>query len=234
MIMFSNGVKAEAVIFDFDGVIVDTEPLHYKSFQRVLAPVGLDFSWQEYVETYIGFDDRDAFREAFRSNNKLLTQEELHSLISQKAAVFQDVIRDGVAAYPGVIKLIQQLRAANIPLAICSGALRSDIDPILDLLNLKDSFDTIVSADDVTTSKPDPECYQLAFDNLISCNKSSFSKDLTIAIEDTPTGIKAAKQAGLNVCAVSNSYSADLLTDASFTVSSLENLMNVKTHDVCK
>ncbi|MSN27470.1 MAG: HAD-IA family hydrolase [Geobacter sp.] len=227
--MFSNGVKAEAVIFDFDGVIVDTEPLHYKSFQRVLAPLGLDFTWQEYVDTYIGFDDRDAFREAFRSNNKPLDQEELHSLIIKKAAVFQEVIRDGVTAYPGVIELIQRLRAANIPLAICSGALRSDIDPILELLCLTDYFYTVVSADDVATSKPDPECYQLAFDNLLSFSKCSFSKELTIAIEDTPTGIKAAKQAGLNVCAVSNSYSAIFLTDASFTINSLECLIDIKS-----
>lgn len=228
MITFTNGMKAEAVIFDFDGIIVDTEPLHYKSFQRVLAPLGLEFTWQEYVDTYIGFDDRDAFREAFKAKAKQLGPEELHSLISQKASVFQEVILDGVSAYPGVLELIQQLRATNIPLAICSGALRSDIDPILELFNIKDFFETIVSADDVASSKPDPECYQLAFDRLIATQKQPITKCSTIAIEDTPTGITAAKRAGLQVCAVSNSYSKEFLTDATFTVSSLEYLLDLK------
>lgn len=228
MITFTNGMQAEAVIFDFDGIIVDTEPLHYKSFQRVLAPLGLEFTWQEYVDTYIGFDDRDAFREAFKTNQKDLQPEELHSLISQKASVFQEVILDGVSAYPGVLELIQHLRATDIPLAICSGALRSDIEPILALLDLRDSFDIIISADDVASSKPDPECYQLAFDKLIASRKRPIAKSSTIAIEDTPTGITAAKRAGLQVCAVSNSYSREFLTDATFTVSSLECLLDFR------
>ena len=225
MIKLINGMQVEAVIFDFDGIIVDTEPLHYKSFQRVLAPLGMDFTWQEYVDTYIGFDDRDAFREAFKTNLKDLQPEELHSLISRKASVFQEVILDGVSAYPGVLELIKHLHATDIPLAICSGALRSDIEPILALLDLTDIFDIIVSADDVTSSKPDPECYQMAFDKLNKTRQTSIDKLSTIAIEDTPTGITAARRAGLQVCAVSNSYSADHLTDATFTVSSLEYLL---------
>lgn len=228
MIKLINGMQMKAVIFDFDGIIVDTEPLHFKSFQRVLAPLGMEFTWQEYVDTYIGFDDRDAFREAFKSNRKNLQSEELHSLISRKASVFQEVILDGVSAYPGVLELIQHLRAADIPLAICSGALRSDIEPILALLDLKNTFDVIVSADDVTSSKPDPECYQLAFDKLNETRQISVDKLSAIAIEDTPTGITAARRAGLPVCAVSNSYSAEHLTDATFTISSLEYLLSIE------
>lgn len=230
MVFFSNGMQAEAVIFDFDGVIVDTEPLHYKSFQRVLAPLGLNFTWQEYVDTYIGFDDRDAFREAFAIHNKELSSGELQSLITQKASVFQEVIRDGVSAYPGVIELISKLSAVGIPLAICSGALRSDIDPILAMFGLEDCFDIIVTADDVSTSKPDPECYQLAFDKLRALQKASLSKLTTIAIEDTPAGIASARQAALSVCAVTNSYAADLLTEATFTTSSLELLLNIRVN----
>ncbi len=228
MIKLINGMQVEAVIFDFDGIIVDTEPLHYKSFQRVLAPLGMEFTWQEYVDTYIGFDDRDAFREAFKTNRKDLQVEELHSLISRKASVFQEVILDGVSAYPGVVELIKHLRSKDIPLAICSGALRSDIETILALLNLKSIFEVIISADDVASSKPDPECYQMAFDKLSETRKKSIDKLSTIAIEDTPTGITAARRAGLQVCAVSNSYSAEHLTDATFTVSSLECLLDFK------
>lgn len=228
MVFFPNGMQAEAIVFDFDGVIVDTEPLHYKAFQRVLTPFELEFTWQEYLDKYIGFDDRDAFREAFASHNRELSINELHSLISHKALAFQNVIKDGVSAYPGTVELIRKLHDARIPLAICSGALKSDIDPILLMLNLTDCFDTIVTADDVETSKPDPQCYEIAFSKLLSLQSKPFTKETTFAIEDTPAGISAAKQAELNVCAVTNSYTAEKLTEATFITSSLEHLLDIR------
>lgn len=227
MVYFSNGMQAEAIIFDFDGVIVDTEPLHYESFQRVLAPLGFDFTWQEYLDKYIGFDDRDAFREAFAVNKKELDSIRLQSLIAQKAFAFQDVAQNGVMAYPGAVELIRKLRNANIPLAICSGALRSDIDPILVMLGLKEYFNTIITADDVASSKPDPECYEISFSNLLALSNLPFTKQTTFAIEDTPAGISAARHAELKVCAVTNSYAADLLSDATFITSSLEQLLDI-------
>ncbi|MDD2308295.1 MAG: HAD family phosphatase [Desulfuromonadaceae bacterium] len=225
MIIFPNGTEAEAVIFDFDGVIVDTEPLHYAAFQRTLEPLGLHFSWQEYVETYIGFDDRDAFRHAFSLKGTILSQNELHGLIEQKAAFFKDVIKSGVSAYPGVLDLIFHLHLNRFPLAICSGALRTDIDPILAMLGISDYFDVIVTADDVAASKPDPECYQLAFQRLQSLHQHGLSKEATVAIEDTPAGISAAKRAGLMVCAVTNSYPAERLDQANFVTESLSLLL---------
>ncbi|MDD2736483.1 MAG: HAD family phosphatase [Desulfuromonadaceae bacterium] len=221
MISLPNGITAEAVIFDFDGVIVDTEPLHYASFQRTLEPLGLHFTWQEYVETYIGFDDRDAFRYAFSANDMALNRDTLRQLIDRKASVFKEVISSGVTAYPGVVALIQLLHTNKVPLAICSGALLSDIDPILDMLNISEYFNIIVTADDVAASKPDPECYELAFQKLLSAHNNSFSKGTTIAIEDTPAGISSAKAAGLKVCAVTNSYPAANLEQATFIVESL-------------
>lgn len=225
MIVFPNGIRAEAVIFDFDGVIVDTEPLHYAAFQRVLEPLGLHFTWEEYVEVYIGFDDRDAFRHAFSLKGTTLSREELQRLIEQKAAFFEEVIGAGVCAYPGVLDLISHLHANRFPLAICSGALRSDIDPILAMLGISDYFDVIVTADDVAASKPDPECYQMAFQRLQSAHHNCFSKEATIAIEDTPAGISAAKAAGLMVCAVTNSYPAARLDQATFVTESLTLLL---------
>lgn len=225
MIVFSNGIQTDAVIFDFDGVIVDTEPIHYAAFQRVLVPLGLNFTWEEYVETYIGFDDRDAFRHAFSSRGIELGQEKLHSLIEQKTSFFTEVIRSGVSPYPGVLDLISHLHDNNTPLAICSGALRSDIDPILAMLGISDYFDVIVTAEDVAASKPDPECYQLTFQQLQSVHKHSFTKDTTLVIEDTPAGITAAKAAGLKVCAVTNSYPASKLDQATFITESLSLLL---------
>jgi beta-phosphoglucomutase len=227
MVIFSDQIKANAVIFDFDGVIVDTEPLHYKAFQRILEPQGLGFSWQEYIETYMGFDDRDAFREAYTSKGKPLDSAELGRLVAEKAIVFQDVIQDGVTAYPGVVELIKKLNIINIPMAICSGALLSDIVPILTLLGISNCFQIIVTADDVSKSKPDPECYRLAYEKVrkhwpdIEITLSS-----TVAIEDTPAGIQSATGASLKVIAVTNSYAAENLQMAAITVKSLSCLID--------
>jgi len=226
--MFMDSLEVKAVIFDFDGVIVDTEPLHYKAFQRILEPLGLGFSWNEYVETYMGFDDRDAFREAFSAKGQqTLSLTELNQLVCDKALVFQDVISDGVTAYPGVIELIKKLHANGTPLAICSGALLSDILPILDLLGISTCFDLIVTADDVQKSKPDPESYQLTFQKLNSLHTDKkLTLDNTIVIEDTPAGIKSANGAGLNVIGVTNSYPRENLSAALHIVESLSVLVN--------
>jgi beta-phosphoglucomutase len=178
----------------------------------------------------MGFDDRDAFTEAFKAKDTVIGQQELAGLISMKAQIFQIIIREGIKAYPGVVDLIRLLFDSKLPLAICSGALRSDILPILEQLNISHCFDTIVSADDVAKSKPDPESYQVAFDRLRVCRpESMFTTTTTFAIEDTPAGIAAATQAGLQVIAVTNSYGQEYLTDARYTVNTLEQLLEINT-----
>lgn len=213
-----------AVIFDFDGIIVDTEPIHYRAFQEVLNPLGISYSWDDYMEKYIGFDDRDAFREAFREAGKKLDQECLGALVSRKASLFVEIVENGVPAYPGVISLISKLKG-NVPLALCSGALRSDILPILEALNLRDAFDILVTAEDVKASKPDPQSYILAVTRLAErFPDREITADRCIAIEDTPAGIRSAMHAGVSVLAVTNSYSAERLEGAVHVTNSLEHV----------
>lgn len=229
MVIFPGKLQGDAVIFDFDGVIVDTEPLHYKAFQRILEPLGLGFTWERYVETYMGFDDRDAFLEAFNAKGRQISHEELGRLIAAKADLFQEVIGGGVTPYPGVVELITTLHGANVPLAICSGALHSDIKPILEMLNISGCFGVIVSADDVAKSKPDPECYRLAYEKLYNrCSSAAISRSRTIAVEDTPAGIAAAKGAGLQVVAVTNSYPREHVSEAACIVATLEELIDFR------
>lgn len=222
MVIFPDGFQAEAVIFDFDGVIVDTEPLHYAAFQRLLEPRGLGFSWDLYVETYMGFDDRDAFIEAFKGHSEGLSALQLQELIERKAVLFQEIISDGINAYPGVVSLIKRIKASNTPLAISSGALRSDIEPILKTLGITDCFDIIVTAEDVARSKPDPESYRLAYSRLNEFHSLNLTVEQVLAIEDTPAGISAAKGAGLHVLAVTNSYPAAHLSQADVITSTLD------------
>jgi len=215
----------EAVIFDFDGIIVDTEPLHYKAFLSVLEPLGLGFAWEEYVATYMGFDDRDAFREAYRARGRDLDGKSLKSLVAAKSRAFLDILRAGVEPYPGAVPMIESLHVAGVPLAISSGALLSDVAPILGGLGIDRCFPVVVTADDVRKSKPDPECYALAFLRLSRMRPARVTvPERSFAIEDTPAGIRSAKGAGLRVLAVTNSYGAGELAEADWVADSLENV----------
>ena len=219
-----------AVIFDFDGVIVDSERLHWAAFNAVMEPRGKTIAWPEYIETTIGFDDRDAFRHAFSGIGK----QDLDDLIEKKAAAFQTLLEsDGAAALPGAVELIKHL-AKQLPIAICSGALREDIVPIIGNLGVADAFDQIVTADDTHISKPDPAPYLLTKERLAAAapgrrettrRPAASTKDnIIVAIEDTPAGIASAKGAGLKVLAVTNSYPKKALTQADIILDSLEGL----------
>jgi len=217
--------RPEAVLFDFDGILVDSEPMHYRAFIEVLDPLGMGFPWKEYVEIYMGFDDRDAFREAFRAKGIDLDDANLAKLVAAKSRAFLDGLRAGVTAYPGAVPMIESLRAAGRPMALCSGALRADIDPILAQLGVARRFDVIVSADDVRRSKPDPESYALAFARLSERHDMLLTApEKSVAVEDTPAGIRSAKGAGLRVLAVTNSYGAGELAEADWVVGSLEDV----------
>ncbi len=201
-----------AVLFDFDGVIVDSERLHFKAFSTVLEPLGKSFTWPDYIETFIGFDDRDAFRTASPG----IKDAELEEMIAKKAAAFQDLLAsDGAAALPGAVELINAL-SGTVPLAICSGALLEDILPLLGKLGIETAFDAMVTAEDTHISKPDPAPYRLAAERLRVSDG--------LAIEDTPAGIVSANGAGLKVLAVTNSYEKEFLAEADWIVDSLEGM----------
>jgi beta-phosphoglucomutase len=208
--------RPEAVIFDFDGVIADTEPLHCDAFRKVLEPLGIRFTWQEYVA---------AFREAFRTQGRPLEDPRLSELVDAKSRVFQEVLGNGVTACPGTLQMIESLHADGVPMAICSGALRSDIDPVLSRLGIAGRFLHIVAAGDVRKGKPDPEGYLLAYRKLSLTRTSSLTAPgECLAVEDTPAGVEAAKRAGLSVLAVTGSYAAEELSGADNITDSLANV----------
>ncbi len=214
-----------AVIFDFDGVIVDTEPLHFEAFGRVLKPLGLDFGWDDYIAHYVGYDDRDAFREAGRNAGRPIDEVKLAELIRVKAEAFESVVKErGADPVPGAERLIRQL-SAKVPLGLCSGALRRDIELIMRPSDLLSMFRVIVTTDDVSVSKPDPGSYRLVVERLARAfpDRSIAAQDC-VAIEDTPAGIDAARAAGLKVLALSKTYPPDKLAKASRVVGTLEGL----------
>jgi beta-phosphoglucomutase len=198
-----------AIVFDFDGVIVDSEPLHELALLQAANDMGMDFTDERYWSHYIGFDDRDCFKAICADNNKNPATLDFAKFCDLKQLNIEKAIARGEpAAYPGAAELIKAA-AAEMPIAVCSGARRHEIVPILRNLRLDGFFQTIVAADDVAKSKPDPTGY------LMACERLGIPPRSCVAIEDTPTGAKAAWDAGLQVAAVCHSVSITEFNDVS-------------------
>jgi beta-phosphoglucomutase len=211
-----------AVIFDFNGIIVDDEPIHFQLFQKVLGEEGIVLTEEAYYARYLGFDDRGAFQTGFQENHRQLSSARLQELIERKARYYQEAIRNHVAIFPGVKHLVTTL-APNLPLAVASGALRQEIATILATAELLSCFKAIVSAEDVTRGKPEPEIFLKALAELNEQNNGdSMAAADCVVIEDSKEGIRGARRAGMKCLAVTNSHPAELLTDANAVVNSLE------------
>jgi beta-phosphoglucomutase len=218
-----SDLEIQAVIFDCDGILVDTEPLHYRAFQEVLVPYGLGHDFAYYLEHYVGFDDREAFVYAFEQAGLELSSKTLTDLIKAKSMVLNEFIKQGVPSFPGVVDLVRELMDMQVPLAVASGALRHEVEAFVAALGLQDAFHTIVASNDVKKSKPDPETYLLAMERLGSV-RGRLDPGGCVAVEDTPAGIRSARSAALHVIAVTNSFSESELSEADKIVKSLSEL----------
>lgn len=225
----------KAVVFDFDGVIVDSEPVHYRAFLRAAQGIGVQFDYAQYLERYVGFDDRDGFRAILLDSKKPVARRAhddatIAELCRLKADAFQQIIAEGIEPIPGVIGLIHGLHP-DTPIALASGATRQDIEPILLKLGLAGRFDPIVTADDVPRSKPDPMTYALAVQGLARRKPASgIQPQHCLAIEDTPAGIESANRAGLMTLGLATTHDADRLRDAHRVVTRLEGLTASQLH----
>src|ERR1051325_8715834 len=213
----------QAVIFDFNGIIVDDEPIHYRLFQRVFAEEGIDLAEATYYQRYLGFDDRGAFLAAFRDHGRAIGPAKLQQLIARKADYYQEAIRNCVAIFPGVRALIEDL-TRHVPLAVASGALRQEIETILQAAGLLSHFRAIVSAEDVQQGKPEPEIFIKALAALNAANGAgaAIAPVDCVVIEDSKEGVRGARHAGMKCLAVTNSHPSELLQEADAIVASLE------------
>jgi beta-phosphoglucomutase len=225
-----SGLKA--IVFDFDGIVADSEPLHCEAFRRMVEPWGVTFTFEEYAVRYMGYDDRDFFRVTLQElgrGGEANDSDRIEALSMAKQRVFEKVVEEGVEAVPGVLPLIGEVQAV-MPLAVASGATRRDIELIVDRLGLHGCFDPIVTADDVAKSKPHPETYALAADGLAQRHPDrGIRLDTCLAIEDTPIGIRSARAAGLLTLGVATTSPLASLNEAhravpSFAEVSLEKL----------
>mgnify|MGYP000002902270 CR=1 FL=1 len=210
-----------AILFDFDGVIVNSEPLHFQAFQETLAGEGIPLSEQEYFRELIGFDDRGAFHFMFRKHGRPLDEPLFLRLMAAKKANMRQLIEQRkYQALPGVEDFVRGL-SRNYPLAICSGALGDEIEAMLRGVNLRGCFGVIVSAEDVRVGKPDPEGYLLTMRLLAEKHKIPLGPSDCLIVEDAPSVARNARAAGFRVLAVANSFPIEKLAEADWAVPSL-------------
>jgi len=202
------------IIFDFDGVIADTEPLHYHGLRRTLAEIDITLSETDYYAHYLGFDDRGCILEALRVNHRPATASLVHDLMRKKAVAYLASIKEHLVIFSGVAALVEKAAAAY-PLAIASGALRPEIELILEQAGIRKAFRHITSAEDVTKGKPDPEPFLHALRGLNQhLSAAPLLPSDCLVIEDSLPGIRAAKSAGMKVLAIANTHTAQDLHEA--------------------
>jgi len=202
--------STRAVVFDFDGVIANSEPLHFRGFRDVLAGEGIELSEADYYARYLGYDDAGAFLAVAADRGVSLRSAQLVELVRRKAIRLEELERDHSVLFPGAADVIRQL-AARCPLAIASGAIRPEIERVLRREGLSVHFQTIVAAGDTPVSKPAPDPYARAVELLSAATGIALAPGECVAIEDSRWGLESARAAGLRTIAVAHTYPADAL-----------------------
>ena len=199
-----------AVVFDFDGVIANSEPLHFRGFHDVLAARGVELSEREYYERYLGYDDVGAFEAIAADRGARWTSADVGDMVSAKAVRLEALEQETSLLFPGAAEAIRRF-AAQCPLAIASGALRAEILRILDREQLRHYFVDVVAAEDVQASKPAPDPYVRALERLTAALGTAFPAADCVAIEDSHWGLESARHAGLTTVAVAHTYPREAL-----------------------
>ncbi|MEG4519675.1 MULTISPECIES: HAD family phosphatase [unclassified Microcoleus] len=199
----------KAVLFDFNGVIVNDEPIHEKIIDQLMLDENLQLKRGEFREVCLGKSDRACITELLKRRGRYLTETYLDRLLQRKAQAYKAQIDtlEKLPIYPGLAEFIDKIRVAGLKMAVVSGAMRSDIELVLDRAGLAANFELIVAGDDLTVSKPAPDCYLLAVE-LLNQKYPDFNLQPIecLALEDTFVGIEAAKKAGIQVAGVTHTY----------------------------
>jgi HAD superfamily hydrolase (TIGR01509 family) len=197
-----------AILFDFNGVIVNDEPQHCEALIATLAGYGYPLDRTEYYREYLGFDDRECFRFTFARMGRQADDALLTEAIERKAERYQHAIQASLELVPGAPEFIRSAAAAGYRLAVVSGALRREIELVLREAGLRSLFEVLVAAEDVAHCKPDPAGYEAARRRL------ALPPTDCVVIEDSLPGLQAARAARLRCAMVATSHPATQLAGA--------------------
>lgn len=213
-----------AALFDFDGVLVDSEPVHFRAMRESLLPEGIAIERDEYAGHYMGYEDREAVRRALERHGRDGGLERVHQLAVRKAELYQGLLPQ-IPFLPGARELVLAL-AGRVPVGIASGARRAEIEAILAAAGLREAFAAVVGAEDVRQGKPHPEPYLTAMARL-EPRAPGLRAAECVVFEDSVAGVAAARAAGMKVVAVTSSHPASRLTAAHKVVDSLAELADL-------
>ena len=225
-------MSLQAVFFDFDGVIADSEPLHLRAYQTVLRADGIDLDKADYYARYLGYDDVGLFEALASDKGFALTPARLDGWIAAKSRIIEEMLSNDGVLFPGAAACVRTF-AAQVPLAVASGALEPEIEMVLEHAGLRGAFAAIASASDGVRGKPAPDLYLLAIAKLRDRLSAAIDPAACIAIEGSHWGLEAARRAGLRCVAVTHTYpaaelgAADLIVDrlADLTLSGINGLL---------
>lgn len=211
----SSRVSVQAIVFDFDGVIADSEPLHLRSYQAILEPHGVTLDTKTYCERYLGFDDLGALRMIAQDYGLLLADEEIELLMEAKTRHFEAIVSGADVLYPGAAACARAL-AEVWPVGVASGAVRHEIELMLKGAALSGTFKFIVAAGETDRTKPAPDPY------LRAAELHGVAPASCVAIEDSHWGLQSARTAGMRTIAITHTYARDtLIPHADVVVDSL-------------
>jgi len=223
----------KAVIFDFDGVITDSEVLHLRAFNQSLVPYGVEISTKDYYTNYLGFSDFDCYKTLVDNGLLKIDERQIGGIIKEKSKIFELLTKTEGRTIEGVHEFLQMLKKNNIPMAICSGSLLVEIEVMLEDSRLRHFFAEIVSAEQVKKGKPHPEGFLLSLQKLNEHCAPPIVANECIVIEDSHWGLQAGKTAGMHTIAVTNSYDAEQLTIAEKIVARLSDLSIEDLRQLC-
>ncbi len=214
----------DAIIFDFDGVILDSEPLHYKACCQVLTIFGIKLSYKEYIENYLGLADKDMFPKLLSNKNYAFSAGAITGMIQEKNSAYLSIINSH-AKLP-MIDHFEQFLFNMAPqvkkMAICSGSAKTEIEAVLSKVRqgeLQSYFNVIVTSEDVKIGKPSPEGY------ILSAQKLNITPSRCLVIEDTPIGVQAAKDAGMSAIGLLTTYEKHQFLKADKVVTGFKQLL---------
>jgi phosphoglycolate phosphatase/beta-phosphoglucomutase len=215
-------MSLKAVLFDFNGVIINDEPIHLQLIDEILIEENLQPQRVDERQACLGRSDRACFQQLLANRGRVASENYLTHLLNRKAQAYALELEkiEKLPLYPGVEDLIFKVRSLsistgesrNLKLGLVSGAIHKEIQLVLTRAKLAKYFKTIVAGDEITTSKPEPDGYLLAVERLNQeYPELNLQPQECLAIEDTPAGVLAAKRAQMQVVGVANTYPFHML-----------------------
>jgi beta-phosphoglucomutase-like phosphatase (HAD superfamily) len=212
-----------AVIFDCDGVLADTEPAHLESFRRTLEDEGISLTREQYFKRYLAFDDAHLFRMVFADRDRSLPDDLLARLLERKGALLAERLLD-VPLCHGSLRFAREALAGGLRVAVASGARRDEVRRILGRGGLAGEVEDVVTAEEVTRGKPDPEIFLEALSRLNRGEEVPVEPDACLVVEDSIVGVRAGRAAGMWVVALTTSYGEADLAEAHLVLPGLDGL----------